>query len=123
MATLQEALAAAQALPLERLMRAAAELRDAAHRHITFSPKVFIPLTRLCRDRYGCKWQAMVLEFAVECCMGRSDGPSGRDHPSMLAGESACTHPPSAAALALQLWLLHICHAAGTGATSVHDPG
>lgn len=32
-------------------MAAAAAVRDAAHRHITFSPKVFIPLTRLCRDR------------------------------------------------------------------------
>lgn len=32
-------------------MAAAAALRDTAHRHITFSPKVFIPLTRLCRDR------------------------------------------------------------------------
>ena len=50
--TMQDALAAAQGLPLERLMRAAAEVRDAGHRHITFSPKVFIPLTRLCRDRW-----------------------------------------------------------------------
>lgn len=39
-AVVQEALAAAQALPLEHLMRAAADLRDAGHRHITFSPKV-----------------------------------------------------------------------------------
>jgi hypothetical protein len=36
--------------PLPQLMAQAAELRDSAHHHITFSPKVFIPLTRLCRD-------------------------------------------------------------------------
>jgi hypothetical protein len=49
--TAQQLLDAAQALPLAELMSAAASLRDSAHRHITFSPKVFIPLTRLCRDR------------------------------------------------------------------------
>lgn len=48
--TALELLDAAEAVPLEAMMRAAADLRDAAHRHITFSPKVFIPLTRLCRD-------------------------------------------------------------------------
>lgn len=47
----QEALAALEAVPLERLMAAAAAVRDTAYRHVTFSPKVFIPLTRLCRDR------------------------------------------------------------------------
>jgi FO synthase len=40
--------------PLPRLTAAAAERRDLAHgRRITFSPKVFIPLTQLCRDRCG----------------------------------------------------------------------
>ncbi len=35
-------------------MRQAAELRDSHHPSIvTFSPKVFIPLTRLCRDSCG----------------------------------------------------------------------
>lgn len=48
---LQEVLAAAEGVPLAELMAAAAQLRDTGHRHITFSPKVFIPLTRLCRDR------------------------------------------------------------------------
>eukprot|EP00879_Flechtneria_rotunda_P032285 GHRR01035466.1.p1 GENE.GHRR01035466.1~~GHRR01035466.1.p1 ORF type:complete len:141 (+),score=32.95 GHRR01035466.1:181-603(+) len=38
------------ATPLPELMAEAAAIRDQAHRHITFSPKVFIPLTRLCRD-------------------------------------------------------------------------
>src|SRR6516225_7034481 len=40
--------------PLAELAAAAAEVRDRAHgRRVTFSPKVFIPLTRLCRDRCG----------------------------------------------------------------------
>ncbi|KAL6745591.1 hypothetical protein V8C86DRAFT_3035450, partial [Haematococcus lacustris] len=39
--------------PLAQLMSAAAALRDQAHPHITFSPKVFLPLTRLCRDTCG----------------------------------------------------------------------
>ncbi len=40
--------------PLDQLMAAAREVRDQAHgTRITFSPKVFIPLTMLCRDRCG----------------------------------------------------------------------
>ena len=40
--------------PLPELMAEAARIRDAAHGdRITFSPKVFIPLTMLCRDRCG----------------------------------------------------------------------
>jgi FO synthase len=40
--------------PLEVLATAAARLRDDAFgRRITFSPKVFVPLTMLCRDRCG----------------------------------------------------------------------
>lgn len=51
--TAEEALAALSAAPLEALMGEAALLRDRGHRHITFSAKVFIPLTRLCRDRWA----------------------------------------------------------------------
>ncbi len=41
-------------LPLRDLLAAASEVRDSAHgSRITFSPKVFIPLTQLCRDRCG----------------------------------------------------------------------
>ncbi|HSH23385.1 MAG TPA: 5-amino-6-(D-ribitylamino)uracil--L-tyrosine 4-hydroxyphenyl transferase CofH [Acidimicrobiales bacterium] len=41
-------------VPLARLLGRAAEVRDEAHgRRVTYSPKVFIPLTRLCRDRCG----------------------------------------------------------------------
>ena len=40
--------------PLPDLLAEASTVRDRAHGHrITYSPKVFIPLTRLCRDRCG----------------------------------------------------------------------
>ncbi len=41
-------------LPLPVLMAEAAAVRDRAHgTRVTYSPKVFVPLTRLCRDRCG----------------------------------------------------------------------
>ncbi len=41
-------------LPLGELLARARQIRDAAHgTRITWSPKVFIPLTMLCRDRCG----------------------------------------------------------------------
>jgi 7,8-didemethyl-8-hydroxy-5-deazariboflavin synthase CofH subunit/7,8-didemethyl-8-hydroxy-5-deazariboflavin synthase CofG subunit len=41
-------------LPLHELLRRARAVRDEAHgRRTTYSPKVFIPLTMLCRDRCG----------------------------------------------------------------------
>jgi 7,8-didemethyl-8-hydroxy-5-deazariboflavin synthase CofH subunit/7,8-didemethyl-8-hydroxy-5-deazariboflavin synthase CofG subunit len=40
--------------PLPRLEALAAEIRDGSHgRRVTYSPKVFVPLTMLCRDRCG----------------------------------------------------------------------
>ena len=40
--------------PLQELMSQAREVRDAAHgTRVTYSPKVFIPLTMLCRDKCG----------------------------------------------------------------------
>ena len=47
----QAALSLARETPLRELMRSAAELRD-KHKgnHVTYSRKVFIPLTELCRD-------------------------------------------------------------------------
>jgi FO synthase len=46
-----EVLQWASTLPLEQLCRRAAEVRDQGHGNIvTYSRKVFIPLTRLCRD-------------------------------------------------------------------------
>jgi FO synthase len=42
------------ALPTDELLRRAAEIRDAAFgSRVTYSPKVFIPLTMLCNDRCG----------------------------------------------------------------------
>jgi FO synthase len=41
-------------LPLDELLRRAGAVRDEAHgTRVTYSPKVFIPLTMLCRDRCG----------------------------------------------------------------------
>jgi FO synthase len=41
-------------LPIDELTALARAVRDGAHgRRVTFSPKVFIPLTMLCRDRCG----------------------------------------------------------------------
>ena len=41
-------------LPLPELLAAAGERRDRVHgSRVTYSPKVFIPLTMLCRDRCG----------------------------------------------------------------------
>src|SRR2546425_4421543 len=42
------------ARPLDELMAEARAIRDHAHgTRVTFSPKVFIPLTMLCRDKCG----------------------------------------------------------------------
>src|SRR5438445_4132339 len=42
------------AAPLDELLAAAAAVRDRAHgTRVTYSPKVFVPLTHLCRDRCG----------------------------------------------------------------------
>src|SRR3954467_14807501 len=42
------------ALPLDELMARARAIRDEAHgTRVTYSPKVFIPLTMLCRDKCG----------------------------------------------------------------------
>jgi FO synthase len=42
------------ALPLDDLLDRARTIRDGAHgTRVTYSPKVFIPLTMLCRDKCG----------------------------------------------------------------------
>lgn len=47
----EQAAARAAAMPLPELLAAAAACRDAGHGAvITYSRKVFIPLTELCRD-------------------------------------------------------------------------
>ncbi|KAK9855445.1 hypothetical protein WJX84_009597 [Apatococcus fuscideae] len=40
-------------LPFQELLACAARTRDEVHKYITFSPKVFLPLTRVCRDACG----------------------------------------------------------------------
>ena len=41
-------------VPLNELLGRAGSVRDAAHgTRVTYSPKIFIPLTMLCRDRCG----------------------------------------------------------------------
>jgi FO synthase len=41
-------------VPLDELLAQASAIRDTAHgRRVTYSPKVFIPLTMLCRDKCG----------------------------------------------------------------------
>ena len=54
LSTAQHILDLLERTPLTELMSAAASLRDQRHPSvITFSPKVFLPLTRLCRDSCG----------------------------------------------------------------------
>src|SRR5262245_29211262 len=49
--TTEQAIALAEETNLDALVEAAAELRDRDHRNlISYSRKVFIPLTQLCRD-------------------------------------------------------------------------
>ncbi|MEM8491843.1 MAG: 5-amino-6-(D-ribitylamino)uracil--L-tyrosine 4-hydroxyphenyl transferase CofH [Pseudomonadota bacterium] len=50
-ATLQEAIELGERLPLTELAARAARIRDLGYgRNLSYSPKVFIPLTELCRD-------------------------------------------------------------------------
>jgi len=67
-------LAALQAWPLDELMHEARRLREQGHgRRISYSRKVFIPLTRLCRNVCG------------YCTFVR--GPKGVDHPYLRPEE------------------------------------
>jgi 7,8-didemethyl-8-hydroxy-5-deazariboflavin synthase CofH subunit/7,8-didemethyl-8-hydroxy-5-deazariboflavin synthase CofG subunit len=51
---LEPALSGLLATPIEALSERARAIRDTAHgRRVTYSPKVFVPLTMLCRDRCG----------------------------------------------------------------------
>src|SRR3546814_867965 len=69
-----DALAAIQAEPLSRLLRRARLLREEGHGvRISYSKKVFIPLTRLCRNVCG------------YCTFVR--GPKDVDHPYLLPHE------------------------------------
>ena len=70
--------------PLGDLMAEAARLRDSAHgARITFSPKVFIPLTMLCRDRCG------YCTFAEAPCAPRRSLPLAIDEVVDIARRGA----------------------------------
>ena len=58
--------------PPAELLQTAAAIRDAHHgRRITFSPKVFIPLTMLCRDRCGyCTFAQPPARAMARTCSG-----------------------------------------------------
>lgn len=122
-ASAEQLLAAAEAVPLPELMAAAAALRDAHFCAITFSPKVFIPLTRLCRDRCadvlgsqgahaGCTADQLAAQLTRQLCPFACLPPARSACPALL--------PPTAPA---QLRLLHVCHAAHPRAPRLHDAG
>ena len=68
-------------LPLQEIMAAARAVRDAVHgTRITYSPKVFIPLTMLCRDQCG------------YCTFAQP--PARLEQPYLLARRRAAHRPP-----------------------------
>lgn len=93
--------------PLGEVLGAAAEVRDAAHgRRVTFSPKVFIPLTMLCRDHCGyctfAKPPARLAAPFLDLDQVRAIAEAGRDagcHEALFTlGEGPEARYPDAAA-------------------------
>src|SRR4029453_12743116 len=71
-------------VPVAELVTDAGRLRDRGHgNRITFSPKVFIPLTMLCRDRCG------------YCTFAKP--PARLDAPYLSLDDGLATAPPGAA--------------------------
>jgi FO synthase len=96
--------------PLGEVLAAATAVRDAAHgRRVTYSPKVFIPLTMLCRDHCGyctfAKPPARLAAPFLDLDEVRAIAESGRDagcHEALFTlGEAPEARYPDAAA-----WLL-----------------
>src|ERR1700682_2993978 len=92
--------------PLADLTRAAGEVRDRAHgRRVTFSPKVFIPLTRLCRDRCGyCTFETAPARLAAAylspdevLCVARAGADAGCHEALFTLGERPELRYPAAA--------------------------
>src|SRR4051812_46503965 len=93
--------------PLPDLMARAAARRDAAHgNRITFSPKVFIPLTMLCRDKCGyCTFAkppahlvSPYLELDEVVAIGRRGAELGCHEALFTLGEAPEARYPDAAA-------------------------
>jgi FO synthase len=93
--------------PLDQLMAEAARLRDAAHgTRVTFSPKVFIPLTMLCRDRCGyctfakppARLQSPFLDLDEVLAIARAGQAAGCKEALFTLGEAPEDRYPVAAA-------------------------
>jgi FO synthase len=93
--------------PLSDLMRAAASARDDAFGdHVTFSPKVFIPLTMLCRDRCGyctfakppARLDAAYLDLDAVLDIARRGAAAGCHEALFTLGEAPEERYPDAAA-------------------------
>ncbi len=92
-------------LPLERLQARARRIRDTAHgRRVTFSPKVFIPLTMLCRDRCGyctfakapARLESPYLGLDEVLAIARSGGEAGCHEALFTLGECPEDRYPTA---------------------------
>ncbi len=102
---LQETARWAQAAPLDEVMAAAAARRDEAWgRRTTFSPKVFVPLTQLCRDRCGyctfahapARVAAPYLEIEQVLAIARSGAAAGCHEALFTLGERPEERYPAA---------------------------
>src|SRR2546421_12233891 len=94
------------ALPPDELRARAAAVRDGAHgRRVTFSPKVFIPLTQLCRDRCGyctfaqppARLEAPYLTPDEVLTIARAGAAAGCHEPLFTLGERPEQPRPAAA--------------------------
>ncbi|MBM3660023.1 MAG: 7,8-didemethyl-8-hydroxy-5-deazariboflavin synthase subunit CofH, partial [Actinobacteria bacterium] len=95
------------ALPAEELIPEAGRARDAAHGdRITFSPKVFVPLTMLCRDRCGyctfakppARLDAPFLDLDAVLAIARHGAAMGCHEALFTLGEAPEARYPDAAA-------------------------
>ena len=101
--------------PLAELLDAASAVRDAAHgTRVTFSPKVFIALTMLCRDHCGyctfakppARLAAPYLELDQVLAIARAGAAAGCHEALFTLGEAPEARYPDAAA-----WLAERGHA------------
>jgi FO synthase len=93
--------------PLPELLERAARIRDAAHgTRVTYSPKVFVPLTMLCRDRCGyctfakppARLEAPYLEVDAVLAIARAGVDAGCHEALFTLGERPEERYPAARA-------------------------